>query len=192
MANEAAQSSPVCTKLLMPDGSKLRVLFKPCRPLSPELSRLLQQDIVRSFGQWSYAAPEHNTLPRPPPLAVAHVLAGERGPDVRMCADPDDASSVAAMEGVHKAQLDGQQAVVVRFEALDKELVLVPVKVKTGKTTYAAAYWGYMVPAHLLSLAAGVMHFSRLMLVFDLDETLLMAHTVDSLAQRIRRVNATR
>jgi hypothetical protein len=62
----------------------------------------------------------------------------------------------------------------------------------TGKTTYAAAYWGYMVPAHLLSLAAGVMHFSKLLLVFDLDETLLMAHTVDSLAQRIRRVNATR
>jgi hypothetical protein len=49
-----------------------------------------------------------------------------------------------------------------------------------------------MVPAHLLSLAAGVMHFSRLLLVFDLDETLLMAHTVDSLAQRIRRVNSTR
>lgn len=67
-----------------------------------------------------------------------------------------------------------------------------PIATHTGKATYAAAYWGYMVPAHLLSLAAGVMHFSRLMLVFDLDETLLMAHTVDSLAQRIRRVNATR
>lgn len=55
MANEAAQPAPVCTQLLMPDGSKHKVMFKPCRPLSPELSRLLQQDIVRSFGQWRVA-----------------------------------------------------------------------------------------------------------------------------------------
>jgi hypothetical protein len=41
-------------------------------------------------------------------------------------------SSVALLEAVHKAQLEGQQTIVVRFEALDKELVLVPVKVKTG------------------------------------------------------------
>lgn len=41
-------------------------------------------------------------------------------------------SSVSAMETVHKAQLENQQTIVVRFEALDKELVLVPVKVKTG------------------------------------------------------------
>lgn len=30
------------------------------------------------------------------------------------------------------------------------------------------------------------------MVIFDLDETLLMAHTVDSLQARIRRVNAAR
>jgi hypothetical protein len=41
-------------------------------------------------------------------------------------------SSVAVLEAVHKAQLEGQQTIVVRFEAMDKELVLVPVKVKTG------------------------------------------------------------
>lgn len=64
--------------------------------------------------------------------------------------------------------------------------------VYTGKSTAAAAYWGYVVPTSLLNLAASVMHFSRLLVVFDLDETLLMAHTVDSLQQRIRRVNASR
>jgi phosphoserine phosphatase len=31
-----------------------------------------------------------------------------------------------------------------------------------------------------------------LLVVFDLDETLVMAHTVDSLGQRIRRVNAAK
>jgi hypothetical protein len=41
-------------------------------------------------------------------------------------------SSVAALEAVHKSQLEGQQTIVVRFDALDKELVLVPVKIKTG------------------------------------------------------------
>jgi hypothetical protein len=39
---------------------------------------------------------------------------------------------VAVLEAVHKSQLEGQQTIVVRFEAMDKELVLVPVKVKTG------------------------------------------------------------
>jgi hypothetical protein len=47
-------------------------------------------------------------------------------------------SSVTAMETVHKTQLENQQTILVHFEALDKELVLVPVKVKTG--THRGAY----------------------------------------------------
>lgn len=56
-------------------------------------------------------------------------------------------SSVAAMETVHKAQLEAQQAIVVRFEALDKELVLVPVKVKTGTHRDSQV----LPPLHLMS-----------------------------------------
>lgn len=61
-----------------------------------------------------------------------------------------------------------------------------------GRNSTGAAYWGYTVPAHLLNLASSALHFGRLVVVFDLDETLLMAHTVDSLAQRIRRVAAAK
>jgi predicted enzyme involved in methoxymalonyl-ACP biosynthesis len=61
-----------------------------------------------------------------------------------------------------------------------------------GQATYAAAYWGYVVPAHLLSLAAGVMHHGKLILVLDLDETLLLAYTADSLAKVIHRTRASR
>jgi hypothetical protein len=39
---------------------------------------------------------------------------------------------VATLEAVHKSQLEGQQTIVVRFDALDKELVLVPIKVQIG------------------------------------------------------------
>lgn len=68
-------------------------------------------------------------------------------------------SSVAAIEPLHKAQLEAQQAIIVRFDKLDKELVLVPVKVKTGtwlqvpsvlltshllsRACHNRAYWGY-------------------------------------------------
>lgn len=62
----------------------------------------------------------------------------------------------------------------------------------TGQKSTTGGYWGYVVPSNLLNMAAAVLHFGRLVVVFDLDETLLMAHTVDSLQARIRRVNATK
>jgi hypothetical protein len=55
MANAAAQPAPLRTQLLLPDNSIVKVLFKPCRALSAELSGLLQQEVVRSFGQWQVA-----------------------------------------------------------------------------------------------------------------------------------------
>jgi hypothetical protein len=58
------------------------------------------------------------------------------------------------METVHKAQLDNQQTIVVRFEALDKELVLVPVKVKTG--TPEGAHTVYILAIVLSSCATGL------------------------------------
>lgn len=61
-----------------------------------------------------------------------------------------------------------------------------------GTTSTTGAFWGYAVPAHLLNVASLVLHHGRLLVVFDLDETLLMAHTVDSLIQRIRRVTAAK
>jgi predicted enzyme involved in methoxymalonyl-ACP biosynthesis len=61
-----------------------------------------------------------------------------------------------------------------------------------GETTHAADYWGYVIPAHLLSLTAGVMHNNKLMLVLDLDATLVQAHTVDSLQKATDRVKASR
>eukprot|EP00878_Enallax_costatus_P037956 GHUV01043069.1.p1 GENE.GHUV01043069.1~~GHUV01043069.1.p1 ORF type:complete len:187 (+),score=26.64 GHUV01043069.1:599-1159(+) len=181
------------TQLRFPDKETVKCIFKPCKPLSNELGSLLQQDVVESLLTWSYAAPEANNLPRPAPLAVAHALAGERGPDVRLSPDPVDPSSVATFEEQHKLHLEAQQTMVVRFDPkLDQELVLVPVKVKTGQKSTAGGYWGYVVPSNLLNLAATVLHFGRLAVVFDLDETLLMAHTVDSLQARIKRVNAAK
>eukprot|EP00775_Hariotina_reticulata_P002873 gene2873-3164_t len=121
-----------------------------------------------------------------PPLSAAE------GPDVRLCPDGTDPSSLAVFEAEHSALLESQATIVVRFDDSDMELVFVPVKVKTGSTSTGAAYWGYTVPAHLLNLASTALHCGRLLVVFDLDETLVMAHTVDSLSQRIRRVNAAK
>lgn len=48
-------------------------------------------------------------------------------------------SSVSAFGALHKQQMEAQQAMVVRFDPkLDKELVLVPVKVKTGTTGHTS------------------------------------------------------
>jgi hypothetical protein len=39
---------------------------------------------------------------------------------------------------------------------------------------------------------ASTLHASKMIAVFDIDETLLMAHTVDSLSARLNRITAER
>lgn len=60
------------------------------------------------------------------------------------------------------------------------------------KSPPGCAYWGYIVTANLLPVVARVLHTSKLVLVFDIDETLLMAHTLDSLNTRLQRVRIER
>jgi RNA polymerase II C-terminal domain phosphatase-like 1/2 len=50
------------------------------------------------------------------------------------------------------------------------------------------AFWGYTVPAWLLTTMARVMQLGRLVVVFDLDETLLLASTTETLQQRAEQV----
>lgn len=61
-----------------------------------------------------------------------------------------------------------------------------------GKSAPSCAFWGFSVPANLLPTIANILHKSRVVLVFDIDETLLMAHTVDSLQTRLARIKAER
>ena len=46
--------------------------------------------------------------------------------------------------------------------------------------------------ANLLPLMASTIHAAKLIAVLDIDETLLMAHTVDSLQTRLARIKAER
>jgi hypothetical protein len=48
------------------------------------------------------------------------------------------------------------------------------------------------VTANLLPLMASTLHSAKLLAVFDIDETLLMAHTVDSLSTRLERIQTAR
>jgi len=59
-----------------------------------------------------------------------------------------------------------------------------PALLPAGEDGPTPAYWGYTVPAYLLSLMARVLHLGKLVVVLDLDETLLLAHTKDTVEQR--------
>jgi hypothetical protein len=48
------------------------------------------------------------------------------------------------------------------------------------------------VSANLLGVVSNVLQFSKLVVMFDIDETLLMAHTLDSLQTRLQRIKAER
>lgn len=53
-------------------------------------------------------------------------------------------------------------------------------------------YWGYTLTANLLPLMANTIQAAKLIVALDIDETLLMAHTVDSLQTRLTRITAER
>jgi hypothetical protein len=61
-----------------------------------------------------------------------------------------------------------------------------------GGGAAAPVYWGFAVPPHLLTLYARVLQASKLLVVLDIDETLLVANTVETLHQRVRVAQATR
>lgn len=61
-----------------------------------------------------------------------------------------------------------------------------------GKSPPGCAYWGFTVAANLLGVVSNVLRYSKLVVVFDIDETLLMAHTLDSLQTRLQRIKAER
>jgi hypothetical protein len=47
------------------------------------------------------------------------------------------------------------------------------------------AYWGYTVPAWLLTSMARLIQLGRMVVVLDLDELLLLASTTTTLQQRV-------
>lgn len=58
--------------------------------------------------------------------------------------------------------------------------------------TPGPCYWGFTVAANLLPVLAPAIQACKLLSVFDIDETLLMAHTVDSLNSRLSRISRER
>jgi hypothetical protein len=61
-----------------------------------------------------------------------------------------------------------------------------------NKSAPSCAFWGFTVTANLLPTIASVLHKSKLVLVFDIDETLLLAHTLDSLQQKLQKIKVER
>lgn len=59
-------------------------------------------------------------------------------------------------------------------------------------STHSPVFWAFSVPANLLTIYARILHAAKLIAVFDIDETLLIANTVESLQQRLARLQEAR
>lgn len=68
------------------------------------------------------------------PLTVVHLLAGDRGPALRLVPDRAKMQQAQSMawDALHKGASDGRRAVVVRYDNDSRELALVPVFSCTG------------------------------------------------------------
>ncbi|XP_038978339.1 RNA polymerase II C-terminal domain phosphatase-like 1 isoform X2 [Phoenix dactylifera] len=124
----------------------------------------------------------HFSLPseRCPPLAVLHTIASA-GVSFKMesKSPPSDESQLCSL---HAACLKEQKTAVIPLG--EEELHLVAMKSRKNLVHYAC-FWGFNVASGLYNSCLGMLNLRCLGIVFDLDETLIVANTMRSFEDRI-------
>ncbi|RLM78729.1 hypothetical protein C2845_PM12G21610 [Panicum miliaceum] len=120
---------------------------------------------------------------RCPPLAVMHTVAVDARCLV-MESRPPAASDVAPLPlvAMHAACLRDNKTAVVPLG--DEELHLVAMTSRRNLTNHAC-FWGYRLPFGLYNSCLTMLNLRCLGIVFDLDETLIVANTSRSFEDRI-------
>ncbi|GMH39886.1 hypothetical protein BSKO_07790 [Bryopsis sp. KO-2023] len=86
---------------------------------------------------------------------------------------------------LHQELLENHRVLVVAMGE-DTEIVLAPVNGKKGSGEHSGPrFWGYVLIRGALAIGADLLDTGRVLVVLDLDETLVLAHTQHSLANRV-------
>lgn len=122
-------------------------------------------------------------IQKPHPVLVLNLVCNGAGPTLFLTASKESSSTALHFEELaqlHGNFLEGNQCLVVAMGE-DTELFLAPVK---SSKTEELVFWGYAVMRGAVAHVTEMLDQGRIPLVFDLDETLVLAHTIFSLRTR--------
>lgn len=130
-------------------------------------------------------------IQKPAPVLVLNLVCNGAGPTLFLTASKEDSAPsrdphFEELAQLHQSFLEGNQCLVVAMGE-DTELFLAPVK-STG--TEELVFWGYAVMRGAVAHVTEMLDTGRIPLVFDLDETLVLAHTIFSLRTRESQLSA--
>ncbi|KAF5836274.1 hypothetical protein DUNSADRAFT_6182 [Dunaliella salina] len=114
-------------------------------------------------------------------LQVLHVAHGG-GPVLHALPDPEQGPT-SSFEAQHLECLEHHTALVIQLDAAH-ELMLAPVRCVEGDGSVVPVFWGYVLCPGMASVAFGLLERRQMALIFDLDETLVVAHTLSTAESR--------
>ncbi|KAK9131738.1 hypothetical protein Scep_011266 [Stephania cephalantha] len=127
---------------------------------------------------------------RCPPLAVLHIIASSG-----VCFKMEAAarSEDLPLFSLHSTCLGENKTAVVLLEEEELHLVAMPSRQNLDQNSCSACFWGFIVAPGLYSSCLVMLNLRCLGIVFDLDETLIVANTMRSFEDRIdalqRKIN---
>ncbi|KAJ6839434.1 RNA polymerase II C-terminal domain phosphatase-like 1 [Iris pallida] len=120
---------------------------------------------------------------RCPPLAVLHTIAGAAGAAFRM----ESRSPSPELYSLYSVCLGENKTAVVASGEGELHLVAMPSR---KNLIQHSCFWGYMVAPGLYNSCLVMLNLRCLGIVFDLDETLIVANTTRSFEDRINNLQA--
>jgi len=96
--------------------------------------------------------------------------------------DPEQGPT-SGFEAQHNECLEHHKALVIQLDAAH-ELMLAPVCSAQGDGSVVPVFWGYVLCPGMASVAFGLLERRQMALIFDLDETLVVAHTLSTAESR--------
>uniref|UniRef100_A0A0D6R5Q7 protein-serine/threonine phosphatase n=1 Tax=Araucaria cunninghamii TaxID=56994 RepID=A0A0D6R5Q7_ARACU len=145
----------------------------------PQYEDLNLVDAVKDVIRISHLSPSSE---RCPPLAVLHTITSG-GVFVKMeLKEPQLQSDQSPLKQLYTTCLREAKTAIVPIGG--KELHLVAMLSKSRRDQMPC-FWGYYVPSAMYNACLGMLNLRCLAIVFDLDETLIVANTLRSFEDRI-------
>eukprot|EP00200_Dunaliella_tertiolecta_P007936 CAMPEP_0202376530 /NCGR_PEP_ID=MMETSP1127-20130417/7007_1 /ASSEMBLY_ACC=CAM_ASM_000462 /TAXON_ID=3047 /ORGANISM="Dunaliella tertiolecta, Strain CCMP1320" /LENGTH=841 /DNA_ID=CAMNT_0048974333 /DNA_START=163 /DNA_END=2685 /DNA_ORIENTATION=- len=162
-------------------GDAFTCVIAPCKALDTHLAAALRKPQLTINSNWGNR-PDVNVL------HVLHVAHGG-GPAIRVL--PVGAQASSEFKRFHSECMREHQALVIRINEA-QELFLGPVDSLQEDGSVLPVYWGWLLAAGIPSLVCAMLDRSQMGLIFDLDETLLVAHSANTVEGRMESCRKAR
>ncbi|GAX81116.1 hypothetical protein CEUSTIGMA_g8550.t1 [Chlamydomonas eustigma] len=157
---------------------EIRCKLAQCSPWDDALSSVLSSSTIHVLAYWDSKQNGKRTL------LAAHIAASGSLPHLRLLPVEDDERAREAFYAEHTMCLNSSKAIVIRVSD-SKELLLTALYSSHSDGMRTPVWWGYQLTPYLATTVSTMIESGRLGLVFDLDETLLVANSCATLEKKM-------